>query len=177
MVAPTSIANSGGSASVSNGVISFETVTSISVNGIFTSSFDNYLIQFVGSADTVNREIRNRYRAAGTDETSSNYFSGGYRLRNNGTAAGWNNDSASFTVFNFVTNGPRNSLTVNVLGPHIADNPKHHGLATGNDTTASFSAFFGGFLNTTTSYDGFTWFPNAGSLTGTIRVYGYKKEV
>ncbi len=42
MVNPTSIANSGGTASASGGQVTFTGVTSISLNGVLTITDDNY---------------------------------------------------------------------------------------------------------------------------------------
>jgi len=44
LITPTSIANSGGSSSASGGAVTFTGVTSVSLNGCFTSTYANYFV-------------------------------------------------------------------------------------------------------------------------------------
>jgi len=69
-VTPTSIANSGGSSSLSGGAVTFTGVTSISLNGVFTSTYENYFViaTVTASAGTATKV---RLGNAGTDTTTS----------------------------------------------------------------------------------------------------------
>jgi hypothetical protein len=49
LITPTSIAYSGGSASVSGGAVTFSAASTVSVNNCFSSTYDNYRIVFRGS--------------------------------------------------------------------------------------------------------------------------------
>ena len=75
---PTSIAvaGAGSSASInSDGGVDFTSATSLSLNGVFTSGYDNYLLvifhEWSGASGGV--DITCRLRAAGSDASGSNY--------------------------------------------------------------------------------------------------------
>jgi len=66
-VAPTSIANTSGSATLTGFTTAFTSVNNVSLNGVFTSSFDTYIINFRVNDYTVSQQLSLRYRVAGTD--------------------------------------------------------------------------------------------------------------
>ena len=169
IVTPTSIANSGGSASASGGAVTFTGVSSVSLNGVFTNTYSNYLVVSKGtqSADAI---ISARVRASGTDLTTSTYpyqsltASGASSTASNGT-----NSSFWFAY------GSANDwwTTATIFSPQLAEK-------TG---ISAYGGMLGGYVltsqaavNNTSSYDGLTVFVGSGTLTGTIRVYGYKNS-
>ena len=174
-IVPTSITVGSGTGSVdANGNITFSGASSVSVNDVFSSTYDNYLIQFnnvLGNAGFVGLRLR-----TSTDETSSQYFTqeifgGGSSLSATRTssATSW---AACFRIESAVQN----------LGSMVIYNPFNTVVTTAQTslTTAASGTgidltFSGRGLNTTTSYTGFTLTPSSGTMTGgTIRVYGYK---
>lgn len=172
LVTPTSIANSGGTASLSGAAITFTGVSSISVNGVFTSSFANYRIMARIYGDATNRAVRLRFRASGSDNTTTQYSVGGYRVRVTGSLAGYNENGSTYAVVNYV-NETRGSLSMDVIDPQTAEFTKFSGTGTGSDDTAGIGEFFGGYFANTTAFDGFSLIPNTGTLTGLMRIYSY----
>lgn len=175
LLTPTSIAVGSGSGSVSaSGTVTFSAVSSLSLNGVFSSTYDNYLIQFnnvLGNAGFVGLRLR-----TSTDETSSQYFTqeifgGGSSLSATRTssATSW---AACFRIESAVQN----------LGSMVIYNPFNTVVTTAQTslTTAASGTgidltFSGRGLNTTTSYTGFTIIPSSNNITGSISVYGYKE--
>jgi len=144
LIVPTSVAVGSGSGSVgTSGAVTFSGASSISLNGCFSSAYDNYkiLLELTGSTNNV---ATMRMRVGGVDNSSANY---------------WNN-----RVYGQAT-------SVTSQGPTSADTSfsavgefgfyQHSHLKTGQTTV-------------TTSYDGFTLIVNTGTMSGTVRVYGYK---
>ena len=166
-VTPTSIAKSGGSSSLSGGAVTFTGVTSISLNGVFSSTYNNYSIVCTFTASTgVNPRLR--LRAAATD-TTSGYFS---RTLLQSTTLSTTSETTFFAIGDART--AVNGFTAQMLGPNLAANSvltSHHVDSNGSSVGINIQS---GYLGDTTQYDGFTFFPNTGNVTGTFRVYGYQ---
>jgi hypothetical protein len=167
LITPTSIANSGGSASVSGGAVTFTGVNSISLNGCFTSAYSNYSVVCTFTASTgVNPRIR--LRASGSDATSG-YFSRTFLF---GSATSSTNETTFFAIGDSRT--AMNGFTGQILGPNLSANSvltSHHTDSNGSSVAINLQS---GYIADTTQYDGFTFFPNTGTVTGTIRCYGYQ---
>ena len=73
-IVPQSIAFTGTSASiVGNGQVAFSAVSSLSVNGVFTSDYRNYVVILRDVLTTSTAGFSMRLRAAGTDASAANY--------------------------------------------------------------------------------------------------------
>ena len=70
---PTSISNTSGTASVSSrGLVTFSGVSTLSLNGVFTSAYKVYKIFWLGR-HTANTGCLMRLRASGTDSSASDH--------------------------------------------------------------------------------------------------------
>ncbi len=169
-VAPTSIANSGGSASTTGFTTTFTGVTSISLNGVFSSLYRNYL--FVYSASNASgSDLIMRFRAAGTDSSGSNYTQHGAEISGT-TLYGSARSSVTDAYINYMRVSSKVSVgTVNVFAPNVATPTSWTQL--GDDGQGLSFRLFTGSNTLTTQHDGLSLFGNAGTLTGTIMVYGY----
>jgi hypothetical protein len=179
-VIPTSIAVGSGSGSVAaNGKITFTSVSSLTINGCFTSVYDNYLFELRYLQNTATGNHYWQTSLSGTP-AATNY--GG-----NGVSAYANNLSGNL----FVTGagaysgtklgignlgaGSPGIITATVSNPALAEmtlyiaNHYLQGTGAGGNTTG----FIGGVHTTATAYDGMYLSTDAGTLTGTVRIYGY----
>ena len=167
LISPTSIANSGGSASSSNGTTTFTGVSSISLNGVFSATYENYVIVAALTASGgANSYLR--MRASGSDTTSNYQSRMGHLSATYGTSVTTNafyigDLRAAQGGFEAKVFSPNKTLNTAVLSHNVDPN--------GGSIKADLQS---GYLNDTISYDGFTFYPNAGTITGSIRVYGYK---
>ena len=170
-IIPTSVAGTGVTVGAS-GKVSFTASTSISLNGIFTSTYDHYKVEIYTTASST-AVLRVVLRSAGTDATAANYD---YTLlyANSGTPgsatvaanANWAlNASISSTVMkhNLELTNPFLASMTTAIGRSVAY----------ASAVAPLIGNFGGGHRLSTSYDGLTFTTSTGSLTGTIRVYGY----
>ena len=173
-VIPTSVAGTGVKVGAS-GKVSFTASTSISLNGIFTSTYDHYKVEIYTTAAST-AVLRVVLRSAGTDATAANYD---YTLlyANSGTPgaatvaanANWTlNASISSTVMkhNLELTNPFLASMTTAVGRSVAY----------ASAVAPLIGNFGGGHRLSTSYDGLTFTASTGSLTGTIRVYGYNNN-
>lgn len=178
-VAPTSIANSGGSASLSNYTVSFSGVSSVSLNGVFSGDYDNYRIMWrMTAASSANTDIGMRLRASGSDNTAANY--GTQKLASFSATASADNNPNGNTVWNVgyvaSANGDYQATTMDIFAPFDTKKTLMTALRQDYSSTTMFLQIVSGFNNQSTAYDGFTLYPVAGgTLTGSVSVFGYKK--
>ena len=80
LITPTSIATTGGSATSSissTGAVSFTSASAISLNGVFSSAYENYKIVINITGVSTQMDILMRLNNNGTDNTSGIYSRGG----------------------------------------------------------------------------------------------------
>ena len=170
MIVPTSVAVGSGSGSVdTNGAVTFTSSSSVSLNGCFTSTYQNYRI-VINAKHASDADLTFRVRASGTDLSSSNYYQGRYYVGETSSLAAGSGNASLQSSWDLNRVGTWASLIVmDIASPQLTE------------VTTAFTASSGAYFQTlgqslnniTTSYDGFTVL-SGGSATGTIRVYGYK---
>lgn len=174
-VVPTSINVGSGSASYNaNGTVTFTGATSISLNNVFSSTYNNYKIVF--TCDSIPSGTTNanfRFRASGTDYSTGSYsrmvtvvYDGGTT-----TAAG----QAAQTQFQMLALNVGNTAMaiMDINSPNIAVRKQILFSGSGQSSTGVSSYSGSGWLNNAGTYDGFTIYTGTGTFTGSITVYGY----
>lgn len=148
------------------------TVASVTVTGVFSSTYDNYKIIVSGGVGSTAQAI-----LMTLGSTSTGYYWGlqGADFAGTTSANGASNTS-SWRVGG--ANTTTLSITTEIMSPNLAKNTAFAGsylLPTAS--SAGTMGNTGGFLNDTTQYTAFTLTPTTGTLTGgTIRVYGYSNS-
>ena len=168
LITPTSVAGSG--VTLSGGAVSFSAATTVSVNGCFTASYDNYRFQLVTTASSADTQLNYRSRVSGTDNSSTNYNSQMLQGATSTAAASASTGATSWR-FSDIGSANENICSGDIFSPFIS-----RGTAFNNVrySSAGSSAINAGAMTVTTSYDGFTVFPAAGNITGTLRIYGLR---
>ena len=176
-VIPTSVAGTGvtlGSA----GKVSFSASTAVSVNGCFTSTYDNYLLVFdltTSGAASINITLR----LAGTDAVTN--YDSQRLLAQSATASA----AQSLASTAWVGSGgagvasATHSGTMTLFSPAlaVATRAQIDNNITPNPMTTSAAYYKGALLHrTTTAYDGFTFTPGTGNITGNVRIYGFNNN-
>jgi hypothetical protein len=170
-MAPTSIAYSGTSAGINaDGGVDFTAVTSLSLNGVFTSDYDNYLIVFRGSCTTFDNLLL-RMRVAGSSDSGSNYTYQ-YLYADGSTAAGSRSSSQTSTRIGNISSAQRDGISVHVYGPALAQPTAIRSVTVNGQSNARIDEF-ASTHNQSTSYDGFELLASA--FTGNIHVFGYEE--
>jgi len=170
---PTSIANSGGTATLSGNTVTFSGVSSVSLNNCFSGDYDNYRMQLVLEPSTT-AGVLMRLRASGTDNTGSIYQTLAYYVSDTGNGV-YRVTSGSGFDFGQGSSTYDNTISADVQNPARAE---HTGVAhtmVGSNGSA-YHSYFGGMRHqANTAYDGLTIYLSSGTMTGTVSVYGYKK--
>ena len=141
-------------------------VTSVTVSGAFSSTYDNYKITYTGGA--CSDASPNIFMQLGAANTAYYSLRSGYRY----TAAALDFVDANNGTQWHVTGGQNNKIAVNidVLAPNLAVNT----FFSGTSNATSGIALTGGYQNSATQFTAFTFSPESGTMTGgVIRVYGY----
>ena len=171
---PTSIAAGVGTATTnSDGGVDFSAVTSVSLDGVFTSDYDNYLMVVTGTMASGGDPYRVKFRASGTDTTGSDYTF--QRLRAIGT--GYNGTrftSQSDAWVGQAGDANNTGTTVAIYGPALAQPTAMRNVHGGGaDSTSLYD--FASTHSLSTAYDGLTLYVTSSSITGNVHVFGYEE--
>jgi len=144
------------------------------VNDVFSTTYQNYLIQLNMDAPSATGYQQLRLRVSGADNTTSNYFwSGIYNTSNASSPAGEAGGSASSFTYAYVEDAGTASMTLNIANPFETKATSYTNAMGRTSGSVSVLYYNGGAFNATTSFTGFTLFPASGTITGKVRVYGY----
>ena len=172
LMKPTSITHSGTSATLgANGQVTFSAVTSLSLNGVFSADFDNYVVSMRGVLSSGDEVVLARLRASGTDASGSDYTNQSLTADNTTVAAGRSTTSgaASFPI----SATQRSGVTNFIYGPYLAQ-PTAFRLISAWGYNSAFIQDFASTHSLSTSYDGITFFRSPQTFTGAVQVYGVR---
>ena len=174
LIVPSSVDGSGVSVSAS-GKVTFTAATSVSVNGVFDSTYDNYLM-VVSGVGTNTGSYPLLLRAGGTDDTTANSYTRQYLLGENTTVNGGRNSNTYFSDGLFLSQVDKGGLHGYFYGPALTQ-PTAYRSVTAAQANAGGALIFdiAGTHNQSTAYDGFTINITTGSLTGSLTIYGLTK--
>lgn len=175
LVVPTSIAVGSGTGSVStNGAITFSSVSSVSINGCFTSLYDTYQLVLLCRNNSANDTGLNmQFRSAGSTiggtaysrNQIQSYLTVVSASGTNGTSS-WNLGAVSQINYSQVECTLSNA---SIALPKTQSYRNAHGQSGGTlDTYYGF-----GINSTATAYDGMHLTVSGGTMNGTLRIYGY----
>jgi hypothetical protein len=184
LLTPTSIANTSGTASIgTNGTITFNGVTSVSLNDVFSSTYDNYKIIVTGNTSITSATgLLMRLRVSGADNTSSNYRWSTIYARDNAAAptvgAEGSNGTNTYALVGSLssTAGFTATNTIELANPFVSTkNTSLNFMTYVYDQVATYGFVYtgGAIMSVTTSYTGFTIYAPSGNITGSVSVYGY----
>lgn len=176
LMTPTSIASTGTGNSSSigaNGSVTFSSCATLSLNGVFTSDYDNYMIAIRAKTIAGWPYSFIRLRSAGTDNsTASSYVS--QLLRAQTTAVTGARETRTSTSDAFVGPG-ESAATIYVFGPNLAQPTAFRSVSVLSSSSISTPEIYDNASthNQSTSYDGFTIIMESSlQMGGLISVYG-----
>jgi hypothetical protein len=155
----------------------FSAQSSVSINNVFSSTYDNYRLLFTFDSASVNQTYNSiRLRASGSD-TSTNYKT----FRNygyTGTVASGDLDPVGTDEWFISDNGTSFNgagvVDMTIFSPNRAKYSVatvHSAYNWGSYTNATVSEW----QTDSTQFDGFTILVNSGTITGNVSIYGYGK--
>jgi len=174
---PTSVSVGSGTGTVgANGLVTFSGVSSINLNGIFTSGYKNYRLVINIDSSSGQTSVGQQLTVGGTAASAGNYYWAGWWTTVTGTGpaalaaqtqAYWYMIEAtnSVTWFNHVQD---------VFNPSLAKETTMTGSG-GTYSSAWRAIGYNCFHQVATAYDGMKFTSStSNTFTGTIQVYGYR---
>lgn len=156
----------------------FSGVSSLSLSSKFSSSYDNYKIFLRIDSLSASTVVYSRLRSGGTDNTSSNYRGGRtYQVGNTSTPLGDSTGTGTFFANITELSSQSGYMSMDLYAPYLTAYTAYNAFA-----NFYYSAFGqhnqieGGQMSVNTSYDGITFYPGSGTMTGEVYLYGYARS-
>lgn len=170
---PTSIAHSGTSAVINaDGGVDFSAIDSLSLNGVFTSSYENYLLVISGPS-SVGTGVSFRYRVSGTDNSTASSYVAQY-LGATGTTINANRQTGDAGYFLTNNNAQNAGWHMYFYAPALARPTLSRCVSAYGSNDARLEDWCNSH-NQNVSYDGLTFYTSGATLTGNVHVFGYEE--
>ena len=175
LLTPSSVAVTGSGSETatinSGGSVTFSACGSLSLNGVFSSTYDNYVIdlRYVGTGNQENLSFR--LRSSGSDATGTNYVRQALVTNSTTVSAGRNTYDSGY--FGLNDSEQRSGLTGYFYGPALAQPTAARSVsATGDGGARTWDEAVTHSLST--AYDGITFLTTGAGVTftGLVKVYG-----
>jgi len=154
----------------------FSAVSTKQVTGCFSATYNNYLVLFEVTAGTADASLKLRFSVSGVDNTTTNYFFASNGIRPTGAAAPLTTNGAGTLDIGRINNNSTQTQKyhLDIFKPFTAAATGISAIGYAQDVTAGIAINGGGNFNAANSFDGITFYPTGGAMTGTITVYGYQ---
>jgi hypothetical protein len=155
----------------------FSAVSSQAVTPVFSSTYQNYLISLSLSGASADSVVYLKLRSGATDaSTGYSWAYVGFTVASLDTNTGLTGQTLGFVMCSLEAdlNKAYYSSTANLFRPFESTITAMSAIHTGSTTAASIMTRSGGGWHTVESpYDGFNLVTTTGTITGTVRTYGY----
>ena len=152
---------------------SFSAVSSVSLDNVFTGGdYDNYRLELAISSQST-AGIAFRWRASGSDTSTSTYNSAYGRGGRTSTADGGSLTSQTKFIPVYGTTGYKTVLSMDIYRANVSGGISAASLSFSYDS-GYIMTYFGSTCTQATAHDGLTIYTTTGSMTGIASVYGYK---
>ena len=174
-IRPASTAFFGGSGSVTAmGQVRFTNCTNVQIDGIFSSQFDNYHLVLT----TINPDSHvgyYRFVTNGSQISTSAYSFQMLELAGSTNAVGFRQITQPQGRWCYSVGGTRTESTFTVYAPNISQHTTMFNSVTSGNPNASQAWLQEavGYYNANDQFTGIAFFPQIGSITGTLSIYGY----
>lgn len=152
---------------------SFSAVSTVSVNNCFSSTYENYRIVLAATGTTGSTTpARFRMRVSGVDASGTDYYIAGYYDATGGSGRLYTSSQTSANMGDFADY--IGAMTFDVYRPFSAVRTAYTSLSSAWGSVTASGVYANGLHSVAASYDGITIFPTSGTLSGTLRIYGYR---
>jgi hypothetical protein len=149
----------------------------LNLSQCFDSKYAAYRVVVTNLTHTTANNLIVRLSASGTDTAGSAYFTQRSEVTGGAvTGVSIPTGSALFPTFVNSTAGSFATITFDVINPQVATTTTFIGGASRIDgATGLYMVTFSGLLNDNGVYDGISLVGNTGTISATMRVYGYRQ--
>lgn len=152
----------------------FTTSAAVNVDSCFSTTYDNYIIKLNINSSASSNALQLRFRTGGTTNTSSSYGnSWKYNAYGSaGASANLGSAVASNIIYLHDITSGASVTNMDVNNPFASFKTM---ITYNANQSNGYAATGAGQFDATTSFDGISIISAAGTITGTITVYGYTK--
>lgn len=176
LITPSSVSAVGGSSSISitkTGLIEFTTCEDFYVDGVFSSTYENYLI-VMSSAPNTQSQVVFRFRGSGATYSSTTYNFQKANFSSTSITAAKTNTDSYFDLDN-QNNGVVNGSHIWIYRPNVAAQSSYRYYGYSGVNTVELNAY-GGVETSSTQHDGWAiGLTGSNTITGYATVYGYNQ--
>jgi hypothetical protein len=148
---------------------------------LFSSTYKNYKLLLSNITCTNNDWLRIRFRRSGADVTDSWYYNANLQVYRTSSASGdynnseWQVNKINFLVLSGLSNYPASS-EITIFDPLGTSYTMMNSYSTYWENNSSYRTSIQGAIlyDATTSVTGLSIYPNGGTITGNIKLYGIK---
>ena len=172
-IVPSSVAVGSGTGSASTtGTVTFSGASSVSLNDVFSTTYQNYRILITGTG-TANQDFGMRLRVSNSDDSTASSYVYQYINGNSTTVAGLRNTTNLWYV-GIIGSTLKSQLELTLAYPFEVS-PTNFYCSSASGESSAFLRLSGGTHNQSTSYTGFSLIASSGTISGEVSVYGYTK--
>jgi hypothetical protein len=157
------------------GSADFTTSSAVNINNCFSATYLNYLIQInITAVSATDMDLALRLRVGGVDNSSANYFDQTFQQRGATTGGNAVNSATSWSLGNMASSKQTQLATeMTIFDPFASITTK--ALSHSNRWNSSdFNQFImANEHRVASSFDGCSFIPGSGTISGKIRIYGY----
>ena len=175
LLIPSSVAVGSGTGTVSaTGTVTFSGASSVSVNDVFSATYNNYrIVCHINNTSTADGLLM-RLRVSGADNTTANYNYARTESNSSATANRYGAGQTSFDVNSTDDGGLAVGFVLDLEAPFAANHTVGQINVMGQNSSGAYSSRVGGYVfSATTSFTGYTVYPGSGTITGSISTYAY----
>lgn len=163
------------SALVLTGSADFTTSSAVNINNCFSATYLDYLVLInITAVSATDMDLAVRLRSGGTDNSSTNYFDNTFQ--NNGSSAGGNrvNSATSWSFGNMASSKASQLATqATFYDPFEARTTKVLSHSNRWNSSDNNQFIMANEHRVSSSFDGVSFIPGSGTISGKIRIYGY----
>lgn len=156
----------------SNGSVTFAACTKLYIKGIFSSSYDSYMVKMFSNTSTT-ADYRLRLVLTDTENSTASSYTSQTLSSTSSTLTGART-SADSAQIGSGAGLRRDGLTIYIIGPNVAA-PTPMRSVTTNDVNSASLLDIAITHNVSTAYTGFSIFPSTGTIAGKLVIYGFMK--
>jgi hypothetical protein len=152
----------------------FTAQTSVTINNVFSATYDNYLVEYFAVQNTAASENTFTLVNGGTP-AASNWRNNGHIIA---SATQYLNQGNSLAAIYRVDCNAGESFkqSIKIMNPFktLQTHVQRESYAGATGFGGNDARWFAGQLNNLTSYEGIRFSTSAGTVTGTVRIYGLR---
>jgi hypothetical protein len=152
----------------------FTAQTSVTINNVFSATYDNYLVEFIATQNTAAGENTFTLVNGGTP-AASNWNHNGHIIAS--ATQYLNQGSSQAAIYRVDANASEQvRQSIKLIGPFLTvpTQVDRDSFVRATGFGANDARWFKGLLNNNTSYEGIRFITSAGTITGTVRIYGLR---